>query len=385
MNSKETLCQSRFELKPAQLILRHSPERKSMLYTKPPKKMLTLCILRILEEYSDPEHPLSQKQICELLLKDFEMSADRKSVRRALNDLIDFGYDIRFREFHRSGGKAEDEESENDIRTDFYLTRSISDSELRLIIDALFYSQTVPYHYFEDLGNRIAALSGKHFKKRLKHPEILDNHFVVQDNFAEIWGLLDRAIIDDRPIRFRYGSYTPEGQLIPEDYDSTVPEENQVCRDYDVDPYYIVIKNGRYYLIAGDRANGKLTGFQIQRIMHIRINETTRRDISLYEANFNLGRFLEENPYIFPGKKSLVTLRLWKYMTSEFISWFGSNFRVIDEDQETLTLRIRVSEPAMRRWAVQYGAHAIILSPESLRDAVKKEIRWLIVNYQMEA
>ena len=353
-----------------------------MLYTKPPKKMLTLCVLRILEEYTDQEHTLTQKQIAELLDKDYKMSADHKTIRRALDDLIDFGCSIRFREFLRSDG-GQDEDAEVYVRTDFYLERSISDPELRLIIDVLFYSQTVPYRCFQDLGARIEALSGKHFKKRLKHPEILDNHFVVQDNFSDIWKLLDSAVIGAYVLRFRYGSYTPEGKLIPEDYDASVPEENQVCRYYTVDPYYIVIKNGRYYLIAGDRGTGKLAGFQLQRIMSAAVLCEERRDMSVYETNFNLGRFLEENPYIFPGETITVTLRIRKYITSEFISWFGSNFRVVNEDDETVILRVHVSAPAMRRWAVQYGAHAVVLSPESLREEIKEDIRWLMENYEM--
>ena len=118
--------------------------------------------------------------------------------------------------------------------------------------------------------------------------------------------------------------------------------------------------------------------------MNIEILDEGRKDISSYETNFNLGRFLEENPYIFPGETTIVTLRLWKYITSEFISWFGSNFRVISEDDETFTLRVRISVAAMRRWAVQYGAHAVVLSPESLREEIRKDIRWLMKNYEIE-
>ena len=68
------------------------------MYSKQPKKMLILNILDILKRYTDEEHRLSQKQIADILEREYSMRADRKSIRRNLLNLMDCGYDIEYTE-----------------------------------------------------------------------------------------------------------------------------------------------------------------------------------------------------------------------------------------------------------------------------------------------
>lgn len=46
------------------------------MYSKQPKKMLILNILDILKRYTDEEHRLSQKQIADILEREYSMRAD---------------------------------------------------------------------------------------------------------------------------------------------------------------------------------------------------------------------------------------------------------------------------------------------------------------------
>lgn len=54
------------------------------MYAPPPKKMLIINILDILKKYTDENHRLSQKDIIEILDKEYCMKIDRKSVKRNL-------------------------------------------------------------------------------------------------------------------------------------------------------------------------------------------------------------------------------------------------------------------------------------------------------------
>lgn len=58
---------------------------------KQPKKLLILNILDILRKYSDEEHRLSQKDITEILKTEYDMTADRKAIRRNILNLMDCG------------------------------------------------------------------------------------------------------------------------------------------------------------------------------------------------------------------------------------------------------------------------------------------------------
>ena len=52
-----------------------------------PKKLVILYILDILQKYTDEEHRLSQKEIQDILKREYEMTVDRKAVKRNLLNL----------------------------------------------------------------------------------------------------------------------------------------------------------------------------------------------------------------------------------------------------------------------------------------------------------
>ena len=117
------------------------------MYTKQPKKLMIMNILDILKQHSDAEHRLSQKDIIDLLKSEYNMDADRKSIKRNLMNLIDFGYDLEYTEIVRRSKSGEEEV----IYTDWYLDRDFSDAELRLLVDSLLFSKHIPYSQCKEL------------------------------------------------------------------------------------------------------------------------------------------------------------------------------------------------------------------------------------------
>ena len=63
-----------------------------------PKKLVILYILDILQKYTDEEHRLSQKEIQDILKREYEMTVDRKAVKRNLLNLIEYKSNIEYRE-----------------------------------------------------------------------------------------------------------------------------------------------------------------------------------------------------------------------------------------------------------------------------------------------
>ena len=58
----------------------------------PAKRTMIMNILDILRRYSDAEHRLSQKDIVEILQTEYDMTVERKSIRRNILNLISSGY-----------------------------------------------------------------------------------------------------------------------------------------------------------------------------------------------------------------------------------------------------------------------------------------------------
>ena len=127
------------------------------MYTKQPKKMLIMNILDILRKYTDEDHRLSQREIMEILESEYDMKAERKSVKRNLMNLIDWGYNIEYSESVRVNKNGEEEI----LYTDWYLERDFSDAELRLLIDSLLFSKHIPYSQCKELIEKIEGLSNR--------------------------------------------------------------------------------------------------------------------------------------------------------------------------------------------------------------------------------
>ena len=63
-----------------------------------PVKNNLIMTLEVIKRHSDVDHRLTQKNIQEYLQTDFELTCDRKTVKRNLMNLIEFGFDIEYTE-----------------------------------------------------------------------------------------------------------------------------------------------------------------------------------------------------------------------------------------------------------------------------------------------
>lgn len=133
------------------------------MYTIPPKKMVIINILDILKKYSDMDHRLTQAQIIEILKKEYYMDVDRRTVKRNLMNLLDFDFGIDYTEIIKKNEKGE----EIPICTDWYITREFDDSEIRLLIDSVLFSKTIPQKQCKKLIDKLKGLSNIYFEKKL--------------------------------------------------------------------------------------------------------------------------------------------------------------------------------------------------------------------------
>ena len=127
------------------------PKNEAKSKKKVPKKLINVNILDILRKYTDSDHRLSQKNIADILKKEYNMTVDRKSIKRNILSLIDFGYEINYSTAERTILDKEGKPQQTVIYSDFYLERDFSDSELRLLIDGLLFSKNIPYSQCKEL------------------------------------------------------------------------------------------------------------------------------------------------------------------------------------------------------------------------------------------
>lgn len=344
------------------------------MYTKQPKKMLIMNILDILKRYTDEDHRLSQKEIMDILEREYDMKVERKAVKRNLLNLIDYGYHVEYSESVRINKKGEEEI----VYTDWYLERDFSDAELRLLIDSLLFSRHIPYSQCKTLIEKLENLSNRYFKSRVKHIQTLpDNELPNRQLFYTI-EILDQAITKGRQVSFHYNEYHTDKMLHPR-----IDHEGNV-RTYIVNPYQMAAVNGRYYLICNYDKYDDVSNYRVDRITDIQLLDTPvkpMKNMKGLEHGLNLPKHMAEHVYMFTGESVPVTFRAKKYLLTDLFDWFGKEMQFTDETEEEVTVRVTVNLDAMRKWALQYALHVKVLKPERLMEMLREDVKQAAEQY----
>lgn len=351
------------------------------MHTHQPKKLMIINILDILKKYTDAEHRLSQKDISDILENEYYMKSDRKSIKRNLMNLIDFGYDIEYSESIRIvKNKKTGEDEETYILSDFYLRRDFDDSELRLLIDSILFSKHIPYSQCKELIEKLEGLSNIYFKSKVKHILTLPEKALINKQLFYTIDVIDEAISKSRQISFKYNEYGTDKKLHVRKNCSGTEKE------YIINPYQMAVANGRYYLICNyDKYDG-LSNYRLDRITDIKLLDTPRKPLKAIkgaENGLDLPKHMAEHIYMYAGESVRVEMRVKKYIVSDVIDWFGRDVEFRDETDDEVTAVVHVNEAAMRKWALQYAVHVRVLSPQSLVDGVREDIKTAAENYNL--
>ena len=339
----------------------------------PPKKMLILNILEILRKYSDENHRLSQKEIQDILAREYATVVDRKAVKRNLMDLLDNGYDLGYSEKMRTNRAGEEEI----IYSDWYIEHEFTDAELRLLVDGLLFSKHIPVSQCKDLVKKLEGLSNKFFSAKVRHIRTMPDSRPENPDLFYTIDVLDEAISTKKRVSFHYNEYgVDKRQHRKRNNDGSITE-------YKVNPYQMAAINGRYYLICSPKYIDAVSHYRIDRISGIRLLDepiTPMREIPELAHGLNLPKHMAEHLYMFTGESSRVKFRARKEILNDIMDWFdqGTNGMILTADGEDHVIcDVYVNELAMQYWAMQYGESVEVLAPKELRERVYQAAKTL--------
>ena len=337
------------------------------LYIPNPKKMNIILILDILKKFSDENHKLTQSEIASIIKREYEVSIDRHTLKRNLDNLLDYNcgveYAKRYKESDEPGG--------------WYFERDLTDAEVRMLIDGLVFSKYIPYSECKGLIKKLEKLSSVHFKSSYALPE---NRPENKEIFLNIEELL-RAMSAGKKVSFNYLRYGTDKKP------SIALDKNGKPRVYIVSPYEIVITNGHYYLICAPERKDTLYHYRLNAICNIEVLKTEKRrpirSISGFKNGLNLAEYMKELPYMMSSGESVrATFRFNKWAIGHVFEWFGKDIHLMDETEKTITAIVKVNEKAMLYWALQYGKHVEVLEPLSLRTKIREAIAEMSERYK---
>ena len=353
-----------------------------------PKKLVILYILDILQKYTDEEHRLSQKEIQDILKREYEMTVDRKAVKRNLLNLIEYGSNIEYREVSRkdifrkkdsvsykgTSDFADKEISEDDLLwTDFYLKQKFTNEELRLLIDSLLFSKHIPYIQAKELIKKLESLSNIYFKScsQYIYPlpiERTDNKQVFY-NIA----ILDDAIRKKKKVLFEYAEYHTDKKM------HLKKREDGSVREYIITPYQMAVQEGKYYLICNYDKYDDISNYRVDRIRNIQILGEKGKPFETLKWSghqpMNLNEYMKEHVYMYSSENAFVKFRIVKEMISDAIDLFGKGVNFSEETDTHVSVSVHVNERAAEQFAKNYAPDVVILQPKRLRDKLRDDLK----------
>ncbi len=321
-----------------------------------PKKLALIRVLQIFRKYSDYDHPLLQEDIADKLETEYGIILERKAIGRNINLLRDAGYRIEH------------------IRTGFYLEeREFEDSELRLLIDGVLSSKHITAKYSKDLIEKLCQLSNQYFRSHVKN--IYSVHdWSKTDNLALFYNieLVDDAIERHVQLQLDYNKYGTDKKL----------HKTHTNR---ITPYQLLLHNQRYYLMGYHEHFKNMVFYRVDHITNMVIDETPATPITKvpgYEGGINYKEIASALPYMYTDKLQNVEFVAQKCIVDQIVDWFGTDIRISDRDEETVTVSLKASPNAMEHWAMQYINFVEITKPLTLREKIKESLKTAQKKYQ---
>ena len=322
------------------------------------QKLKILYLMKLLQEKTDREHPVSVKDIIQTM-EAYGISVERKTVYDDIETLRTFGMKIGSRRGKPAG---------------FYLEeRTFELPELKFLMDAVQSSKFITEKQSATLVRKLKDLASVHEAKKLKSqvflmPGIKTLNEEIYTNIETIYD----AISANRQISFRYYQWTLSRELKPK----------RGGERYRVSPGKLLWNNDNYYLMGLDESSGIVKHYRVDKMMDVAVEEEKRSGESVFR-DFDMGRFSAETFGMFDGKETILKIRFSNELVGVVLDRFGKK-AVLQRSDDThffLQTHIRVSGQFFG-WLTGLGPGAEIVSPEKVRKEYKSFLTKILKTYK---
>ena len=309
-----------------------------------------LYLLRILEQYTDEEHPLTTKQLIDKLQDEYGISAHRTTLSKDIAALQEFGVDIVT--VHSTQSKY------------FIGSRKFELPELKLLIDAVESSRFITAKKSESLIRKIHTLTSQGQVSKLRR-----NNYVVDrikpDN-EQIYYIVDTindAINEGKQISFQYYDYSGLKKKV-------LKNKGEI---YKLSPYKLIWSGDYYYVIGYSEKKGKVINFRVDRIAAA---PTILSENAIpVPKDFHLENFTKEVFFMFSGDEVEVDLQCDNSLMKTMIDRFGENVKTLAYDMTSFRLITEVSvSPTFFGWVFGFDGKVKILGPKNVKEQYYKMI-----------
>ncbi|MFC4023476.1 helix-turn-helix transcriptional regulator [Oceanobacillus longus] len=317
-----------------------------------------LNLRKLLFEKTDEQNELGiQEMIERLQLEMTDTSFDKRTIKRDLEILDETDFEI-----VRNTGKF------GKILYS-HQARLFETYELRLIIDAVLSARFITEKEKNNLIDKVKKLTSKRIANTLPEPILFSQTSSMDYEMVKLnIDFVHRAISEKRVLTYQYGKYNIHKEF----------EYNRDGDQYFVEPYALIWQNDYYYLIGRFQQNDQMRHYRLDRIRHIKINET-----KFVRKNFNLQDYVNQSFHMFAGEEIWIKIRFHKDLVNVVLDRFGqeADMKELDENYFVLKTKAKLSD-GLINWILTWGNKAKVLEPEHLKERMKRQIQKMMEVYE---
>ena len=318
------------------------------------KKISALALLRILEENSDEEHPLTQPQLLNLVDTIYHITLDRRTLYSNIEMLQEFGYDIAT---YSETGRG------------YYLRkRQFEPSQIYLLCNAIHASNFIPQKSSKELIDKLLSTQSRYFKEDFRSTVFVENNKKKENKefFLNI-ELLAEAIREKKSVSFSYMKYDTNKQLV-----------DRRSEPYVFSPYYLVCNLDKTYMIGKSKNHNELTHFRVDRMKRLKKVDEPYIKLNKKEDPYEYAR---NKIYMYKGNEERIVIKCDMNILDDVIDTFGKDIRII-ANGDNFVAHVKSAKEGMVYFALQYAKHLEVLKPTDLRAEITDVLKQALKNYK---
>ena len=308
------------------------------------QKLKLLYLMDILLEKTDENHGITMNEIISSL-ESYDVSAERKSIYRDIEELQRYGLDVL---------------SYNNGRTTYYhvASRLFEIAELKLLVDAVQSSKFITEKKSRELIKKLESFASKYQAQDLQRQVYVDGR-PKADSRTLLYSIdaLHTAISAGRLVQFRYKN------------NST----------WTVSPWQLAWEGGCYYLIAyqDEKDPANIRNYRVDRMSYVKVLDRPRRGKEAFAA-FDLPSYLRKHFNMFGGPEYRVTLRCTADLEAAMRDRFGQDTLFLPEADGYFHFDVPVCvSDQFYGWVCGFGGKVEVTSPAEVRQGLHDMVQKL--------
>lgn len=315
-------------------------------------------LAQIMLERTDEEHYITMLEIMEAL-KEYDITAERKSIYADLRDLETFGIDV------------EGEQVGN--RYHYHVVnRPFEMPELKLLVDAIQSSKFITARKTNDLIRKLETFVSRYDAMKLQRQVYVSERIkTMNESIYYTVDEIHNAISENKKICFQYFQWNVKKEM----------ELRHGGAYYRISPWGLSWDDENYYLVGYDSDAQMIKHYRVDKMLNLRMIDE-RREGRDHFKKLDMADYAKKSFGMYGGKEQDVKMLVENHLAGVMIDRFGKDIMMVPVDKEHFSVKVQVHvSRQFLGWVISLGEGIKIIGPDEVAGQMKQEIKRLVEQY----